>query len=78
MNPNYQNTSPKENGVLFLCRKELAFHCQVSLSTVDRGIRDDLWPFNAYIRISPRRILYPSALLQEIEQKAKVRLGGKL
>ena len=77
MNSNYQSISPKNNGVLFLCRKEQAFHCKVSLSTVDRGIRDDLWPFNAYIKISPRRIVYPSTLLQKIEERANGLKGGK-
>jgi len=56
----------------FLCRKEFAYFCKVSLSTVDRGIRDRRWLFNAFIRVSPRRILYPASLLQEIKQEAEI------
>jgi predicted DNA-binding transcriptional regulator AlpA len=67
-------TSRKNGGDKFLCRKELAHYLGVSLSTVDRGIRDSRWPYNAFIRLGERRIGYPGSLLQETEQSKK---GGK-
>jgi hypothetical protein len=61
----------------FLSRKELAFVCRVSLSTLARGIRDARWPYCAYVRISPRRIVYPASLVKEIEEKAGIQAGLK-
>jgi predicted DNA-binding transcriptional regulator AlpA len=68
-------TSRKNGGDKYLCRKELAHQLGVSLSTVDRGIRDNRWPFNAYIRLGEWRIGYPGSLLQEMKQSVKK--GGK-
>jgi predicted DNA-binding transcriptional regulator AlpA len=56
----------------FLRRKEMAYMCHVSLSTLNRGIRDGEWPFSAYIRISPRRVVYPVSILREIEERAGI------
>ena len=53
-----------------LSRKEFAFYCNVSLSTVDRGIRDNRWPYNAYYRVSPRRIVYPASLVASLGDMA--------
>jgi len=61
----------------FLNRKDMAHYCKVSLSTLDRGIRDGRWPFSAFTRLSPKRIVYPATLLLEIEKQAIVLKGGK-
>jgi predicted DNA-binding transcriptional regulator AlpA len=73
MNDSNSNILPENGEKNFLCRKELACYCQVSLSTVDRGIRANRWPYNAYVRLGVRMIGYPKSLLQEIEQSAKIR-----
>jgi hypothetical protein len=61
---------PQKEEQCFLSRKELASVCRVSLATLNRGIRDGRWPYSAYIRISPRRLVYPASLILEIAQKA--------
>jgi hypothetical protein len=48
----------------FLSRKELAYACHVSIATM----ADGRWPYSAYIRISPHRMVYPASLIREIEQ----------
>ena len=53
-----------------LSRKEIAVLLGVSLSTVDRGIRDNKWPFNAYYQISSRRKLYPASIVTSINEMA--------
>jgi predicted DNA-binding transcriptional regulator AlpA len=63
---------------LFINRKELAAFCGISLSTVNRGIRDNRWPFSAYIRISPRRLIYPRSILREIESRNKEKGAGNV
>jgi hypothetical protein len=53
----------------FLSRIEFSKELGISLSTLHRGIRNDEWPYNAFIRIGnkPR---YPISLLDAIEKKA--------
>jgi predicted DNA-binding transcriptional regulator AlpA len=50
----------------FISRKELAGFLGVSLSTVDRGIRDNRWPYNKFIRVGIRKIYYSVTLKDEI------------
>lgn len=63
-------------GIDFLSRTQFAQRLGISISTLDRGIRDQLWPFNRYVRIG-RRMLFPIKLLQEIEEKALLRNPDK-
>ena len=51
---------------LFLSRKEFASALGVSLATVDRGIRNRQYPYNAYKKIG-KRVLYPTSILNELQ-----------
>jgi predicted DNA-binding transcriptional regulator AlpA len=54
----------------FLTRTEFSKALGVSTSTISRGIKNETWPFNAYIRIGDH-IRYPIALVTELIQKAR-------
>jgi hypothetical protein len=53
-----------------ISRKILALRLNVSLSTIDRGRKGNVWPFNRYVTIG-KKILYPASLLTELEEIAK-------
>jgi predicted DNA-binding transcriptional regulator AlpA len=53
----------------FISRLEFSKELGISLSTVDRGIRNNEWPFCNYVKIG-RRVLYPVALIEEIRQRS--------
>jgi hypothetical protein len=50
----------------FLTREEFSGILDVSVSTLVRGIKEDKWPFNAYVKIG-RRIRYPASVIKELE-----------
>jgi hypothetical protein len=60
----------------FLTRSEFSEKIKVSLSTVSRGVKNNQWPFNAYVRIGSQ-LRYPESLLKEIEDKAKAKQKAK-
>jgi hypothetical protein len=49
----------------FLTRQELVSQLCLSLSTVDRGLKQGSYPFNLNFRIG-RRILFPVTILDEL------------
>jgi hypothetical protein len=53
----------------FLSRVDFAKRLSVSQSTVDRGIKYNIYPYSKYIRIGCR-VLYPELLLAELCTKA--------
>jgi hypothetical protein len=53
----------------FLSIKELSSSMGVSVSTVNRGIKANCWPFDQYIKIG-KRIIYPVSLLDKIEAQS--------
>jgi hypothetical protein len=53
----------------FITRTELAKELNTSVATVVRGIKNDTWPYNSFVRIGSQ-IRYPVALLSEIRNKA--------
>jgi predicted DNA-binding transcriptional regulator AlpA len=53
----------------FLSRKEFAEEIGVSISTLFRGIKNDEWPFNAFVRIG-HQLRYPEELAEELKQNA--------
>ncbi|MDR2245855.1 MAG: hypothetical protein LBE17_04135 [Treponema sp.] len=59
-----------DNQKAWLTRKELAYHLRISLSSVDRGIRSNRWPFNNRVKVGGK-VLFPISILSEIEAKAK-------
>jgi hypothetical protein len=81
---NFMENSQKTDGTTsvvvpaLLNRKEMAHYCKVSLATLDRGIRDGIWPFSAFTRLSPGRIVYPASIFYEIERKALAKKGGEI
>jgi hypothetical protein len=54
----------------FLDRRSLAESLNISLSTVDRGIKANIYPFNNIIRIG-RKVLFPADILDELALSAK-------
>jgi predicted DNA-binding transcriptional regulator AlpA len=59
----------QESQRAFITRKELAEICRCSLSTINRGIHAGRWPFSTFIRITPRRIVFPASIVKEIEAR---------
>jgi hypothetical protein len=55
----------------FFSRKEFAESIGVSVSTVWRGIKNNKWPFNAYVRIG-HQLKYPIDLVEEIKRRARI------
>jgi hypothetical protein len=53
-----------------ISRKILALRLNVSLSTLDRGRKGNVWPYNTYVVIG-RRVLYPASILIDLEEMAK-------
>jgi hypothetical protein len=60
---------------MLLTRSEFSRRLKVSLSTVSRGVKNDKWPFCAFVRIGSQ-IRYPESLLNEIEEKATQKAGA--
>jgi hypothetical protein len=60
----------------FLSRREFSKQIGVSLSTLNRGAKNNSWPFNSYVRLGGR-VLYPESLLEELKGMALVKKGGK-
>ncbi|GHU97967.1 hypothetical protein FACS189483_05300 [Spirochaetia bacterium] len=50
---------------------------EVSLSTVDRGIRDNRWPYNKFIRVGIRKLYYSVTLKDEIINNFKNNVNGQ-
>jgi hypothetical protein len=53
----------------FLTKREFCNILCISLTSLDRGIKSNEWPFSNYVRIG-KRILYPYSLIAEIEASA--------
>jgi hypothetical protein len=53
----------------FISKNEFSKLASVSVSTVDRGIRNHVWPYCQFIKIGSR-VLYPASLLAEMEGRA--------
>jgi predicted DNA-binding transcriptional regulator AlpA len=53
----------------FISKRQFSNFTGISISTIDRGIKEQTWPFNKCIRIG-RRVLYPFSVLAEMEAKA--------
>jgi hypothetical protein len=51
-------------------RKIFALCLNISLSTLDRGRKGNVWPFNRCVVIG-KRVLYPASVLKEMEAIAK-------
>jgi hypothetical protein len=60
----------------FLSRKEFSQEMGISLSTLNRRIKEGEWPFNASILIGSRR-LYPATLLDKVEETVLLRKEAK-
>ena len=53
----------------FISKTELAEYLGISLSSVNRGMKKNLWPFSNYIRLGTR-ILYPARILSDMEEQS--------
>jgi hypothetical protein len=47
----------------FLSRAQFAKELGISLSTLERRAKEGVYPFSAFTRLSVRRVVYDSALL---------------
>jgi hypothetical protein len=68
---------PQNDDHRFLNSRQFAKALGVSVSTLLRGRKAGKYPFSACIRISPRRIIYDSCLLQDLTVKAGIQTGLK-
>jgi len=59
----------QNNNNLFITGPELAKILKVSMSTVARGIRSSIYPYNRCLKIGRRR-LFPASLIAELENLA--------
>jgi predicted DNA-binding transcriptional regulator AlpA len=66
----FENQKETTTNIHWLSRKEFTLYLHVSLSTIDRGIRNNTFPFNRHIKIGAR-ILFPSTILTDLEKMAK-------
>ena len=58
-----------ENNNLFYTVSEFAEALNVFLSTVARGVRNSIYPFNRSLKIGRRR-LFPASLIAELQECA--------
>jgi hypothetical protein len=61
----------------FISKKEFSVLSGVSISTIDRGIRDHVWPYSQFVKVGSR-VLYPLSLLSEMEMKAAQNAAGSV
>jgi hypothetical protein len=54
---------------MFFSRSEFAKNVGISMATLNRGVRDNVWPFSENVLIGRRR-LFPASLLTEIVNRA--------
>jgi hypothetical protein len=55
----------------FYSRQEICHILGISLSSLNRGVRNKTWPFCKFVRIG-NRILFPNTLLDEIQLFAEL------
>lgn len=67
-------TLTTENNLRWLSRRELAVALRISLSSLDRGIHNNKFPFNRHIKLGSR-VLFPSSILTDLEELAKSESG---
>jgi predicted DNA-binding transcriptional regulator AlpA len=56
----------------YITRKELAYALKCSLSTIDRNIKARRLPFDQIIRLSPRRVVFPVSILEDLKKSSVV------
>jgi predicted DNA-binding transcriptional regulator AlpA len=61
----------------FLTRKELASALKVSLSTVDRGRKNKLYPFSTGVKAGIRGVRFPASIIDELQNKDKIAENNK-